>query len=555
MRTLAAGAGALWALALAWGHWRPDRALMFSILEWLSPAACAASMAALLGAAILCRAHIGGMVRALTRRQWAALLGILSAALLARLALVPATERVYYDEHTYLQIARGIADEGRGRVASYGVIEGDRYRCRIGSYPHWSLGWPTLLAGGLRLTGHSRTSAWTLNLLLSLATAVLVAWLGSALVPGRPVGLAAAAIYACLPANQIWSRTAASEVFAAFGAVLAVLCAVRFAETQDRRSGYLLAASLAVGVQTRNEMLLLLPACAALVGLVGGRRALREGLWPGALALVLLLPQALHLGVISRAYDPNLAPGSGFGLRYVAANIASVAQYLRGEWVALICVVLALVGASRKRIGKAALGLWLWALLSWLSPMIHFGGSYAFPGGERFVLAWLPPVALAAGAGLCALHYTLRRRCPPWLEAAVVSAAFLGVLWWTGGRAASEDRQTDVPRGDTAFLRSVLRLVPHDGIVVSADPPVIITEGRSAVFLPSVGCDPGLLAALAARYRDRLYFFLSPSSLPEQWPGGGECKRRLLAALPPELLAEERTPHGVRALYRLIRPA
>jgi hypothetical protein len=87
--------------------------------------------------------------------------------------------------------------------------------------------------------------------------------------------------------------------------------------------------------------------------------------------------------------------------------------------------------------------------------------------------------------------------------------------------------------------------------VISADPPVVIAEGRSSTFLPWVGRDPGELAELAARYRDRLYYFAAPSSAPAQWPEGTEAERRILSFFRPEVVARETAPAGARVLYRL----
>lgn len=179
---------------------------------------------------------------------------------------------------------------------------------------------------------------------------------------------------------------------------------------------------------------------------------------------------------------------------------------------------------------------------------------YGIPGGERFALAWLPPLAVAAGAGVYTVHSSLsdfigrRGLIAGWL------AVFLGALLWTAPRVAAEDRQTEIPRADCAFLRAVLHLVPEGGMVISADPPVVIAEGRSAAFLPWVGRDPGGLEELAARYRDRLYYFTAPSSAPAQWREGPESERRIFSFFQPEVVARETAPGGARVLYRLRSP-
>ncbi len=545
-------ASGTWAVLFWWAHWGTrEPATLVTLLEWLSPAACGLSMLAAAGTALACTREVSGWLKPLGRAGWALLFGIVTATLVARLATVPATERVYYDEHTYLQLARGLADEGRARVASYALIEDRHYRCEIGSYGHSSLGWPTLLAVLLRLSGYARWTGAVTSLGLSLATIVLVALLALALVPHRPVWLLAAAVYACSPPNQIWSRTSASEVFAAFAATWAVLCTVRFAQEPSRRLGLLMAASIAMAVQVRNESVLLLPVCAVLAGSLGGRRALREAGWPAAITVVLLLPQGLHLAHVSRAYDPNLAEGTGFGVRFVASNLDSLLQYLRSEWIVLGFLVVALFGASGARLGKAALGVWAWAACAWLAPLAHFGGSYTFPGGERFALAWLPAISLGAGCGLYLAHRAMTTWVPPRLLMAAWTAVFLAALMRAGPHAAVEDAKTGVPRRDCAFLRTALASLPQDAMIVSSDPPVVLAEGRSAVFLPWAGSDQARIEDVARRYQGRLYYFVSPSSSPGQWRDGPECERRITSLLQAEPVKQSHTADGLRALYRL----
>jgi hypothetical protein len=511
----------------------------------------------MLGAAvagIACRAEIASAARAAGKRAWLPIGATVAMALFARLALVPATERLYYDEHTYLQLARGIAAEGRARVAGYGVLRNGIYHCEIGYYSHWSLGWPTALAAGFRLTGVARWTGRAMNLVLSLSSAILVALVAALLFPGTRAWVAATAIYASLPANQIWSRTSVSEVFAAFAAILAVLPAVLFARSPNRRLGCFLAVSAALAAGTRNEMILLLPVCALFVLALGGRKRLAAAVWPGVIAIGLLWPQAAHLGYISRSYDASLVAGSGFSIGYVPRNAASVVQYLRGEPLVLAAIVLAAIGTSRARMGGSAWPLWTWLVCALLAPMAHFGGSYAFPGGERFTLAWLPPLSLAAACGLYAFHHSIGPRLPRRLPAAGWSLLYVAVLWTAGAHAAREDVKMAVPRRDLAFLREALRSIPRDAVVVSSDPPAVIAEGHSAAFLPWAGAEAGRLKLLAGEHAGRLYYFESPSSSPRQWPDGPACHQRVMSFFQAEPVAREVSPDGIRVLYLLRSP-
>lgn len=543
----------LWGLTFSWARWGiGNPTAIISRLEWLSPAACAISMLAVPIAAIACRANVLHLVRLLGRRDWLSLTVVIVMTLLVRIVTVPAIERIYYDEHTYRQIALGIADEGRTRVASYGVIGQQRYRCQIGSYPHWSSGWPTLFAAAMRLTGYARWTGPTVNLILSLATAVLVSLTAVSLFAGTHVWLMSSLVFTCLPANQVWSRTSASEVFAVFAATLAVLCAVRFAQSPIRRLGYLLAASVAMAVQVRNEMLLVAPICVVFVGCLGGRPALKAACWPAAFLAAFLVPQGLHLGWVSRGYEPGLVEGAGFGVRYFPSNIESVGHYLRQDPVASVCLIVAFVGVSRSRTGRATVPLWVWGLSAFGLPMFYFAGSYAFPGGERFFLACLPVVALGAGAGFYALYLTLGRHLSLPILITALLALFVGALSLGGPQAAHVDRKTLIPRADCAFLRTALRSVPDDGMVITADPPAVIAEGHSAVLITWAGRNVQRLRGLVGRYPYALYFFVSPSSSPSQWPGGEECEKRLLSMFRASVVRYQSAPEGLRILYRLL---
>ncbi len=549
--TVAIGA-ALWVTTLVGAHYATtEAATICSTLEWLSPASCALSIAAVVVAAIASRDEVRRVVHLWVPQQWPWLAVIVAAALVVRLLTVPATERVYYDEHTYMQLARGIADKGRGRVACYGVIEEQRFQCVIGSYSHWSFGWPTLLAGPLRLTGYARWTGTAINLSMSLATVVLVGLLAAAFFRNTSVWVMSAEIYASLPANQVWSRTNASEVFAAFAVALAAVAAVCFAQRPSRRLGYFMMASAAMAAQSRNEMLLVVPLVTILVASFGGRRAVSRLWWPVGFLILLLLPQALHLGWVSRGYQPGVVGTAGFGQQYFARNIASVAEYVRHEPVAFICLILASIGAFKSPTRKAALPLCLWMLFAFLPALFHFGGSYTFPGGERFFLACLPPLSLWAGAGLYALHVTLIPHVHATVLAAGWTLMFLIALRWNASHTVIVDRNTQTPREDCAFLRAALCSVPDDGLVITADPPVVIAEGKSAAMVTWVGEDIVRLQEMVGRHPGGLYFYCAPSSSPDHWPGGAQAENHVLSVVQKIIVREQIAPQGRRVLYRL----
>ncbi|MDO8589604.1 MAG: glycosyltransferase family 39 protein [Armatimonadota bacterium] len=542
---------AAWALLYSWARfWLRDPTHLTSVLAWLGPAAWAAAALATLAGLALCHAEIRQLGGGLLKRGWRLIALAALLALAARLASIPATERVYYDEHTYLQIARAIADEGRAQVAACGTFQGDRLKCDVGSYPHWSAGWPTLLAGALRLSGYARWSGHALNLALSLLTTGIIALIACSLFPKTRVWLAAAMVFLCLPANQIWSRTSAPEALGVFTFSLAALAAIVFARKPSARSGFLLAASVVMAAMVRNEAIIVVPVCALFILSIGGRAVLRRAMWPLAAAAASLLPQAAHLGVVSRGYEPWMA-GAGFGAGNVPANIASVSGYFRHEPAALFCLLLAALGASKSG-SRRGVALWGWTLAAFAVPMFYIAGSYAYPGGERFVLAWAAPLALLAGVGLYAVHRTVKERIPRGAVVVTWAIVFLGALFSAGPHSALHDAETAVPRRDCAFLREIVRRVPANGVVITADPPAVIAEGRSAALITWVGEDKCRLDELGARFPGGVFYFAAPSSSPNQWAGGEQSRRLIFQRSAARLVERREVPAGRQESYVLL---
>lgn len=546
------GAGALWILVFGWAHWgAPQVASLQARLEWLAPAAFVVTVLVVLLGGFVAAPELWAGCRALSPRDWGYVVAVLALTVSFRVATIPGTERLYFDEHAYMQIARGIAHEGRARLAFAATTAPGAYRCEAGEYYHWSMGWPTLLAGALRLTGDARWTGWMLNLLLSLAATVLVALVAAALFPGTYVWLAALVSYACLPANQVWSRSSSAEVLAAGAALLAIWCAIRFASRPHRHLGLVLAGAVALAAQTRNEMIIMVPVTVMIMVARGGRQALERAWWPLAGACLLLLPQALHLGVVSRHYDP-VAAGSGFALKYFFRNLSSFGGYLRHEPVTLVLLLLALWGVMARRQERSVRALGGWVLAAFGLPLFYFGGSFRFHGGERFILAWAPALSLCAGLGIYDLGCRVLKKPPSRIVSVLGLGVFLLVMWWSGIHTAREDRATFDLRSDCSYLRAILPTLPMEAMVVTTNVPAVVTEGRSAVFIDWLTQDPKRLAEWAVARTGTLFYIVTPHMSPHKNKSGIEADRRLLSRFQAQLVSNQDSPQGPRFLYRLI---
>ena len=128
---------------------------------------------------------------------------------------------------------------------------------------------------------------------------------------------------------------------------------------------------------------------------------------------------------------------------------------------------------------------------------------------------------------------------------------FAGALIWTGTHARDVDRKTQDVRAHCDFLRDALRRVPEDAVVITADPPVVLAEGRSAAFLPWVWAAPARAEQLAAIHAGGLYYYTSPSSRADYWPDGAQSESWLRERYELATIATRQDEHGPCCLYRL----
>lgn len=551
---LAAVLSILWLALFLWAARRAPSnvARVHALLEWLCPLGCVLSMGILvlgiLGQLLSLRGRFPpGWVRA------TGLFCILAASAVLRFAMIPRTERVYYDEHCYQQLARGMAAEGRLRLADYGLIDHGEYASKSWTYPHWPAGWPTLLAVYGKVVGGHREALPYLNFSLSLLTLIAVSGVAWTLWPHHKAWLFAAALYGCAPDNIIWSLTTASETSGALWITLSLLCAISFAKTTRKTWGYLLAGSVAVAVYTRNELVLLLPACTLLIVCLGGVPAARRALGPGTILLVLLLPYSLHLGVTLRGYDQYLLfEDAVFSVQHVGPNLLSLGEHLRQEPVALaiLCLVAASLWTIRSKKVVLPLGAWLLSIVVLSS--LHFAARYSYPGGSRFSLAWLPTACVLAGYSLSTVHARIGRFAHPRIAECLAGILFLLVLSWSALYARWSDQATSMPRTDVSFLRACMRGIPCGSLVVCSNPSVVIAEGVSSVSVYRLVENAAIYHDVVSRYSDRVYFYDCPTLSPvAQDEVGKAAIQQLLTTFQARILSEQTDQTGRRVFYQL----
>lgn len=477
-------------------------------LSWLQPRAVLACMVICLLALLGCRCEIRASVRRITRGHWLLLGGVLAVVAIARLGWVPAAERLYFDEHAYRQMADSIVSEGRAYVVASGRVAAHHLIAERSVYEHWPAGWPTALAIVQGVSGERGAGA-ALNLVLSLATSVLVALIAASQTTAGRLPLIAGSLHACVPAVALWSRTGSAETLSAFLAAAAVLFATIAARAPKLSAQVLVGAICALAAMTRNELLLLLPVVLWIAAKTP--EGFKVGHLPaiGATTAWLLPVQALNLGIVARGYDHG-AVGAGMSLSHLGRNFGSLGGYLSQEPVLLLLVLLAAL-AFRKQF---AAPLVAWFVAGMAPATFYFAGSLAYPGGERFVLAWAAPSALLAAITVESIVRRWSWRFSGVLRVSIGAVYVVGCAIWLAAYTNSADEGVQIPRHEIRALRYALKHVPDGAVVASAFPFVILAERQSAESLTDSDA-ARRLCTLSRWNASGVYLWLGPTAGPD----------------------------------------
>lgn len=409
--------------------------------------------------------------------------------------LAPLTNRIYYDEHIYMQIGQTITHTGRAEYSNYARAEYGEFTSfsaapnkQPNGHPYW-LSWVYRIAGVSEEVSHTAVRVLTgLTAGLLYLALVLAPW---SLPPGTPVAVALA--FAFTPVVLWWGRTVAVEPPAAASVVVAFFAVCLHARWRNQVTGdgaiasaAILAASAAFAAYFRPESLLVFPVVASLL-LASDRRFLVDRTtWAAlGLSLALLLPTLLHLWSM-RTEKWGATDGRRFDLSFLDKNLRSnVGYFVSQEWFPVAGTALALTGVGwlawrNRRIG---LGLGLWFATSWGIFVLFYAGGYYYGASSRYSVVSAAPVALFVGIGAAAAFGWLRRR-----PALLSSVATLAGLNWAATMhfVPAVSREANQARADVSFVHEVAAELPAGSLIISTDPCIWNVCGRNAAQLSSV---------------------------------------------------------------------
>lgn len=454
----------------------------------------------LAGMAWSARSWLTGLPR-LTRGERWAVAGVCVLGLVLTAWVAPRTNRLYYDEHIYQNIAQTIAYEGSALVCNEGRAEYGEYRCQRGEYYKQPAAYPFLLSLAFQLAGVREAVAFTLNNLAFAGSILVVFGLGRVLFHSTRLALFSALIFALIPLNLRWGNTVAGEPTAVLGALLSVFATAVFARRPAHATALCAVAANALAVQFRSESILILPVNGVLLLALNRRLLFDPRFYAWAfLGLLLILP---HLGHLVAVRGENWgSTGEKFSAEAFRVNFpVNSSFYGDNQRFPALFTVLALVGIFRGGGLFRKLPLLLWFVLFWGVFLFFYAGSYNYGVDERFSLLSYAPLALLAGRGAHSAANWLAGRLAARAATAATAAMLVASLVPLLPMVRAEGEEAWAARVDVAFARRLVACLPENSMVLTHNPSLFLLAGKNAAQMSLVTTEkPYVDDHLFARY-------------------------------------------------------
>ena len=173
---------------------------------------------------------------------------VVACALAAAFAFRPFEHLLFFDEDIYTNIASNLAHTPVAQLTLYGSV-GDP---RVSTYYKEPAGYPVLLSLVFLFTGTSEFVAFVVARFLFAAAAAAMYQLARDIFATRSQSIAAAVLFAAVPASFAYSSSAGKDLSASLFSFLGMWGVVA-------GNGMLAAAALAYAAQTRMELIVLIP--------------------------------------------------------------------------------------------------------------------------------------------------------------------------------------------------------------------------------------------------------------------------------------------------------
>ncbi|MPZ20809.1 MAG: hypothetical protein GEV06_23300 [Luteitalea sp.] len=540
---------AVLAALLTWLMRTPSVSLreQLKVLQFWSLELCVGLVLAL-GAVVL-----RDIVRRLDRRDGLMMLMPVVLALGLTLFVAPRTNRIYYDEQIYQNVAQNLADLRLAQMCNDGTVEYGRLQCSSGEYNKQPYAYPHLLSLAYRAFGVTETTAFVVNAIVMAVTVSCVYLLVLILFGDRVAAFFAGLLIALTPQQLSWSATAAVEPSASLALLAALLCAAHASRSMSTVALAATGVAAAYAVQFRPESFLIVPVIGSLlwrqrVGLS------RPRLWWVALLSFALV--VVHVGHMFAVRNEGWGTSHArLSLGYLVENLrVNGGFYLGDERFPVIFTLLAILGLLSWSFRRERMALALYFFLFFGIYLVFYAGSYDYGADVRYSLMTYPPLAMLGGLGAARLVGWLERITAglPAQGAVTAGLAFQFLSYAPLLRATSEEAWA--ARADVRFARSVVPQLRGNSYVLTHNPGMFHVWGINAGQMSRVVTNPSYLDYVAARYAGGVYLHWNFwCNVPD--PVQQEFCRKALENRPVETVREHRERDQRYAIYRIELPS
>ena len=394
--------------------------------------------------------------------------------------VTPRTNRIFFDEHIYENIAQGIAFTGKAFMCNEGEAEYGEYKPFVNEYNKQPNGHPFFISLFFKIFGAHEWVAHLANNVGFIIAAIAVFGIVLLAFNSEKAALFAMAFYIMTPMAVIWSNTVSAEPSAAAFSTLAIFSTFFFLKKKSTASLFLMVASLTFAIQFRPE-LILLPIPVFLIIVINNPSELTKtkNYWAVLLFLIIAMPEFFHLfAVRGEGWGSS---GKKFGIDILFKNIkVNGPFYFRNIRYPLIFSIFAIFGLLKTECWKKKFPLFIWFLMSWGIFLLFYAGSYNYGADVRFSLMSAPPIAIFAGLGA----WYLIKFASSFINQRLLTFSFIIIIFMLWSKflplIRAESFEAADARFDVKFARELADLVPPDSIVLTHNPNMWLLWGKNA---------------------------------------------------------------------------
>lgn len=373
--------------------------------KYVLPAFLAVIFTAMAGLLLMNAKRIAALFSSIDRSTWIALILILCVAAYFRVAVVPHTHRIFFDEDLYIGIANVIATEGKAELCNYGTPT----ECREGILNKEPNAYPFFVAVLYALLWPSNPLVFQLFTFFGIASVALLFLVVYLLTDDERTALYAAFLLALLPSHIVWSGSISVELFFVFFALATLLFFLAYVRLDSFGVLLLATVSLAFTVQSRPESALFGIVCFLAVLLYKKNRLSMLSsmqFWlPWMVFALLVTPHVAHLKHAEETDDWGAGGRDNkFSWEVAKRQWPEMAKYwLNGAMYPQVFTVFAACGVIYAALFARrllTLSLVWFALFFVLFTFFYAGGVLSGGIGTRFANIYTIPVLVIAGYGL-----------------------------------------------------------------------------------------------------------------------------------------------------------